>query len=225
MPDPNDIHPGTKKPTPARGIYHFGNSLSTNEELWFNNDDMRTHALIFGSTGSGKTEMLIAIAYNALLQASGFIYVDGKGDNALFSKLFSMVRSMGREDDMLLINFMTGARDVIGPQERRLSNTLNPFARGSSSMLAELVVSLMDGSSDSGNGDMWKGRAIGFMQALMKVLVPMRDAGHILLDANVIRNYFHLPRLESIVCDKVFIRDGQESISLENFPPATNRIK
>ncbi len=85
---------------------------------------MRTHALIFGSTGSGKTEALIGIAYNALLQASGFIYVDGKGDNSLYAKVFSMVRSMGREDDLLLINFMTGARDVVGPQERRLSNTI-----------------------------------------------------------------------------------------------------
>ena len=25
-----------------------------------------------------------------------------------------MVRSMGREDDLLLINFMTGARDIVG---------------------------------------------------------------------------------------------------------------
>ncbi len=216
--DNNDPLPGSNKPRKARGIYHLGNQKSNDDELWFNNDDMRTHALIFGSTGSGKTEMLISVAYNALLQASGFIYVDGKGDNALFSKLFSMVRSMGREDDMLLINFMTGARDVIGPQERRLSNTLNPFARGSSSMLAQLVVSLMDSSSSSSDGDMWKGRAIGFVEALMKVLVPMRDAGHILLDANVIRNYFHLPRLEAIVLDKVFIRDGQESVSLENMP-------
>ena len=44
---------------------------------------MRTHVLIFGSTGSGKTEALISLAYNALVQGSGFIYVDGKGDNSL----------------------------------------------------------------------------------------------------------------------------------------------
>ena len=31
---------------------------------------------------------------------------------------------------------------------------------------------------------MWKGRAIVFVEALMKVLVYMRDQGHILLDAN-----------------------------------------
>ena len=216
--DYNDCIPGTNKPKKAGGIYFFGNDKATQEELWFTNDDMRTHALIFGSTGSGKTEYLAAIAFNALIQSSGFIYVDGKGDNGLFSKLFSMVRSMGREDDMLLINFMTGARDIIGPQKKRLSNTLNPFAMGSSSMLSQLIVSLMPGASGSSDGDMWKGRAIGFVEAIMKVLVAMRDAGHVLLDANTIRNYFLLPKLESIVIDKLFIRDGQESISLEGLP-------
>ena len=140
-----------------------------------------------------------------------------------------MVRSMGREDDMLLINFMTGARDVIGPQEKRLSNTLNPFAMGSSSMLSQLVVSLMPGKGGSGDGDMWKGRAIGFVEAIMKVLVAMRDQGHILLDANTIRNYFLLPKLEAMVIDKIFVRDGQESVSLEYLPesllePITNYV-
>ena len=39
-------------------------------------------------------------------------------------------------------------------------------------MLSQLVVSLMDSSSaKSSDGDMWKGRAIGFVEALMKVLV------------------------------------------------------
>src|SRR3990167_8405509 len=121
--DYNDILSGSGKPRMARGIYFFGNEIKTNEEMWFSNEDMRTHVLIFGSTGSGKTQALMSIAYNALVQASGFIYVDGKGDNSLYASVFSMVRSMGREDDLLLINFMTGARDVIGPQELRLSNT------------------------------------------------------------------------------------------------------
>lgn len=217
--DYNDTLPGSKKPQQARGICFFGNDRFSREELWFNNDDMRTHVLIFGSTGSGKTEALISLAYNSLLQGSGFIYVDGKGDNTLFAKIFSMARQMGREDDLLLINFMTGARDIVGPQERRLSNTMNPFAMGSSSMLSQLVVSLMGDSSASPDGDMWKGRAISFVESLMKVLVYMRDQGHILLDANTVRNYFHLDRLEKMVMDKEFVRDGQESVSLEDAPP------
>lgn len=216
--DYNDLKPGINKPNVARGIAFFGNDRKSGQELWFANDDMRTHALIFGSTGSGKTEALVSLAYNALVQGSGFIYVDGKGDNSLYAKVFSMVRSMGREDDLLLINFMTGARDIVGPQEKRLSNTLNPFCQGSSSMLTQLVVSLMGSSQNSGDGDMWKGRAIAFVEALMRLLVYMRDDGAILLDANSIRNYFDLQRLESIVIDKVFPRDDMESINIEQIP-------
>ncbi len=217
--DHNDPIPGSNKPRMSRGIYYFGNEQVTESELWFGNDDMRTHALIFGSTGSGKTEALVSISYNALLQGSGFIYVDGKGDNSLYAKIFGMVRAMGRDDDLLLINFMTGARDIIGPQKTRLSNTLNPFCSGSSSMLSNLVVNLMESGSKGGDGDMWKGRAISFVEALMKILVAMRDAGNILLDANTIRNYFSIERLEAMVMDKVFVRDNQEPISLENINP------
>lgn len=217
--DHNDPLPGSTKPRMSRGIYYFGNELTTQNELWFGNDDMRTHALIFGSTGSGKTEALVSISYNALLQGSGFIYVDGKGDNSLYAKVFGMVRAMGRDDDLLLINFMTGARDIIGPQKTRLSNTLNPFCSGSSSMLSNLVVNLMESGSKGGDGDMWKGRAISFVEALMKILVAMRDSGNILLDANTIRNYFSIERLEAMVMDKVFVRDNQEPISLENINP------
>ena len=216
--DYNDKKAGSTKPQMSRGICFYGNEEITNQELWFNNDDMRTHTLIFGSTGSGKTEFLISLAYNALVMGSGFIYVDGKGDNSLFSKIFSLARSVGREDDLLLINFMTGARDIVGQQEKRLSNTLNPFCLGSSSMLSQLIVSLMDSSSNTPDGDMWKGRAISFVEALMKILVYMRDDGKILLDANSIRNYFELPRLEAIVVDKMFPRNDQEPVNLADVP-------
>ena len=216
--DYGDLKPGSKEYNKARGIAFLGNDRKSNEELWFSNDDLRTHILIFGSTGSGKTEALVSIAYNALIYGSGFIYVDGKGDNSLFAKIFSMARSMGREDDLLIINFMTGARDIVGRQEKRISNTLNPFSNGSSSMLSQLVVSMMDSASASPDGDMWKGRAISFVEALMKILVYMRDQGHILLDAHTTRLYFSLEKLESIVIDKLFPREHQESVPLNNVP-------
>ncbi len=217
--DFNDLIPGTQKPSTASGISFFGNDRMSGEELWFNNSDMRTHVLIFGSTGSGKTEALVSLAYNALVQGSGFIYVDGKGDNSLFAKIFSMVRKMGRDDDLLTINFMTGARDVVGPQPNRLSNTMNPFANGSSSMLSQLVISLMDASSGDPSGDMWKGRAINFVESLMKILTVMRDAGHILLDANSIRDYFILDKLESMVISKKFpVANTGITIPLDKYP-------
>lgn len=216
--DYNNVLPGSYQPNLAAGISFFGNELKSNQELWFNNEDLRTHILIFGSTGSGKTECLVSMAFNSLIHGSGFIYVDGKGDNSLFAKIFSMVRKMGREDDLLLINFMTGARDVIGPQKNRLSNTMNPFANGSSSMLSQLVISLMDSSSQDQTGDMWKGRAINFVESLMAILCAMRDAGHILLDANTIREYFILEKLESIVVDLKFPLKNNLYVTLDNLP-------
>ena len=55
------------------------------------------------------------------------------------------------------------------------------------------------------------------VEALLKVLVAMRDAGHILL-SNTIRNYFSLDRLEAMAVDKTFIRDGQYAIGTEFLP-------
>lgn len=189
--DPNDPKAGTvDEPGKAAGIAYLGNELNSRKELWFKNDDMRTHLLIFGSTGAGKTEALISIAYNALVQASGFIYVDGKGDSALFAKIFAMARAMGREDDLLVINYMTGSRDVFGPQTTKLSNTLNPFTSGSSGGLTELLVSLMDDSG--GDNAMWKGRAISLISSIMMGLVHMRDQREILLDVDLIRDYLSL---------------------------------
>lgn len=180
------------KPSKASGITFFGNERKTNKELWFNNSDMRTHVLIFGSTGAGKTETLLSLAYNALVQGSGLIYVDGKGENVLYTKVFAMARTMGREDDVLVINYMTGSRDVFGPQEKKLSNTLNPFSSGGSGGLTELLVSLMD---DSGGGDMWKGRAISLISAIMMSLTFLRDIKEILLDVDAIREHLILDNI------------------------------
>ena len=185
--DPSQLHPVTGLPEEASGIGFFGNERKSKKELWFNNSDMRTHILVFGSTGAGKTETLLSLGYNALVQGSGLIYVDGKGENVLFTKVFAMARTMGREDDVLVVNYMTGAKDVFGPQEYKLSNTLNPFSSGSSGGLTELMVSLMDGGE--GGGDMWKGRAISLISAVMMALVYMRDQKELLLDVEAIREY------------------------------------
>lgn len=192
--DPADPKPGTDStPGNAAGIAYFGTEINSRKEMWFKNDDMRTHILVFGSTGAGKTETLVSLAFNALAQGSGFIYVDGKGDSSLFAKVFSMAKSMGREDDVLVINYMTGSRDVFGPQVSKLSNTMNPFISGSSGALTELLVSLMDESG--GDNAMWKGRAISLISAIMMALVDMRDRKEILLDVEKIRDHLTLEEI------------------------------
>lgn len=142
-----------------------------------------------------NTETLISMAFNSLIHGSGFIYVDGKGDSTLFTKFFSMTRSVGREDDLLVVNFML-AKDLFGPQSVKLSNTMNPFANGSAGGLTELLVSLMDEAG--GDGAMWKGRAISLISSIMFALVYLREYDGQLLGVGEIRNYLMLENIQAL---------------------------
>jgi len=192
----------------GNGISFLGKEISTNLEIWSGDSDLRTHLLILGTTGSGKTEFLLGLVYNALVQNSGFIYTDGKGDVALFNNIFRLARYLGREDDLVVINFLTSGRDFLDKQKDRTTNTMNPFALGSSGMLIELIISLMD---DGGSGgDMWKGRAIAFVAAQTRALCFLRDRGYLLLDSNTFIEYFELPVIERLVLDKTINVKGND---------------
>lgn len=175
------------------GIILIGNDLVTNESFWVSNDDARTHMLVFGSTGSGKTRFLLSLFYQALVLGSGVMYVDGKGDTTVFGLVFSMVRRLGREDDLLVINYLTGSKtDKSINDGSRLSNTTNPFALGPAKQIQSLVASLM---RDGGGDDMWKGRANALLLALLDCLVYLRDTGEINLDVGVLRDNMPLDRI------------------------------
>jgi intracellular multiplication protein IcmO len=185
--DLNEENPANNKPDDPQGITFFGNEIGTRKEVWFTNSDVRTHCLIFGTTGSGKTEALLSICVNTLNQASGLIYIDGKGDNSLWAKVFSLVAARGRLDDLYLINYMTSSIDLDNKSTEKISNTMNPFATGNADSLTELIVSLLP---DGGGDGMWKGRAAVFMGALLRALVYLRNQGQLLLDIDTVRKYF-----------------------------------
>lgn len=144
-----------------------------------------------------NTEILLSFAANALSWGSGFLFVDGKGDISLFAKVWVMCRRWGREDDILVLNFMTGNKASHGPSGRLNSNTLNPFATGAADNLVQLVVSLMS-SSGGGNGDMWKGRATTMFTGLMYALVWMRDNGLMQMGVSEIRDFLQLRQIMNL---------------------------
>lgn len=166
--DPNNINPATGSPDKAEGILYIGNDARSKEEVWFTNSDARTHILYLGTTGSGKTEGLKSLVSNAMGWGSGFIFIDGKADTSLWSSLSSLARRFGRDDDLLVLNYMTGNTDNVVP-----SNTINPFSSGSASYLTNLMVSLMP--EVQGDNAMWKDRAVALMSALMPVLTWQRN--------------------------------------------------
>jgi intracellular multiplication protein IcmO len=184
------------KPGKGEGILYLGNVEKTNEEVWFSNSDARTHILYLGTTGAGKTEGLKSLVSNALSWGSGFVYIDGKADTDLWSSLSSLVRRFGRDDDLLVLNYMTGNSDTKAP-----SNTMNPFSSGSASYLTNMMVSLMPDAE--GDNAMWKERAVSLIGALMPVMTWKRDHQELPMSVGAIRNALTLPAVIKLSRDKV----------------------
>ena len=184
--DPNNT--GGGRSGKAEGIMYLGNKKDTNEQVWFTNSDVRTHLLYLGTTGSGKTEGLKAMVTNALTWGSGFVYIDGKADTDLWSSLSSLCRRFGRDDDLLVLNYMTGNSDKKAP-----SNSLNPFSSGSASYLTNLLVSLMPPSE--GDNAMWKERAVSLLGSIMPALTYMRDTHDMRLSVGSIRKAMDFPEI------------------------------
>jgi len=178
--DPNNTGGGRSgKPN---GILYMGNTKSNkNGEIWFTNEDIRTHFLYLGTTGAGKTEGLKSLVTNAMCWGSGFVYVDGKADTDLWSSLSSLCRRFGRDDDLLVVNFMTGNSDA-----RATSNTMNPFSSGSAAYLCNMLESLMPEAG--GDNAMWKERAVALLRTVMPAMTFMRDEMDIPMSISTIRD-------------------------------------
>jgi intracellular multiplication protein IcmO len=179
----------------AKGILYIGNVHPHKDEVWFDNSDARTHMLYLGTTGSGKTEGLKSMATNALCWASGFVYIDGKADTDLWSSLSSLVRRFGRDDDLLVLNYMTGNSNRKAP-----SNSMNPFSSGSASYLTQMMVSLMPEAE--GDNAMWKERAVSLLGALMPALTWKRDNQDIPMSVGTIRQALSLSAVVKLSRDE-----------------------
>ena len=178
-PDYSNPQPGTRKAKPANGTIFIGWSID-GHELWATAEDMRQHMTIPGTTGAGKTTAILSLLSNALMQGSGFVLVDGKGDRDLFGKVLAMARRFGREDDVRVLNFMvaSGLKD---------SHTFNPFLTGNADAIRELLASQLGEQSPSDANGVFRERAVALIGTISPVLVWLRDHKGIPLNIEVIR--------------------------------------
>tara|TARA_B100001245_G_scaffold236697_1_gene230165 strand:- start:14915 stop:17515 length:2601 start_codon:yes stop_codon:yes gene_type:complete len=183
------------------GLFYLGNDNDDYSSIWFGKADMSVHLLVFGSTGSGKSRFLLGLLYQAMLVGTSVMYVDGKGDNTVFWLVYSFCRRVGREDDLLVINYLTGGDTIEqkSPFNHTLSNTNNPMSYGTADNLNSLIVGLMRDAG--GDGAMWKGRARTMLKGLLNALVYKRDNEGLNLDIMEIRNYFPLDKIYNLSRD------------------------
>jgi len=61
------------------------------------------HGLIVGSTGAGKTSLLLHLALQAIARGDGLLMIDAKADLGLLGELFRMATLVGRAADLRVI--------------------------------------------------------------------------------------------------------------------------
>lgn len=171
--DHNDPLPGREGFRQASGIFYIGNN-EEGLELWLTDTDMKTHMLIYGTMGSGKTVTLRSLACNAFNMGTGLCYIDPKGDPKLAHDLFMMARRVSREDDFLTLDFMTSGIPIEKHTLFRMSNTFNPFEQGSPDSITNIILSLLP--RDEGGNSVFQQKAIALITALIPILVKLRDA-------------------------------------------------
>lgn len=193
--DKGDPVPGRGGFAAPEGIFFLGNRLQDKKELWLKAKDILTHALLFGTTGSGKTETLVSLSYNALALGSGLFYIDPKASPKLAVQIWQMARFLGRDDDFRVLNYGTSGKSK-GKSPRRLSNTNNPFTFGSAEALTQLLVSLMPPSE--GGNQIFADKAQALITGVMYALVDLRDQGLLKLSTSVIRDHMAIDKCVSL---------------------------
>lgn len=204
--------------TYGKGTTYLGFDLQRQAQVWVTDDDLTVHVGMIGTTKSGKTTLILTMCANALMKGGGFIYVDAKGDIVFQQQAQMLARYVGREDDFLTISF--GAYENTGYGDiKKQTNTFNLMGNASTSAISELLISLMQGEDD-----MWKGRAVSFISALIRLLVYKRNRYGEPLSPTLILECFSLDKLIEMVYkehqeDKGYLQAAANLKScLENVP-------
>lgn len=182
---------------------------------------MTMHAILPGSTGSGKTQFIYSLLCNALAQGGGFTIVDGKASNNLAFSVAAMARRWGREADLRFINMMVSAGD-------RKTNTWNPFPLSMLRHDRASAHALSAGRQERrrGNSAHFRDRAEALIRGMSYVFVWVRDNLGIPIMSETIRTMFSdIAKLRDLYQDQIFTyydADTAETRKVE-LPPEFDR--
>lgn len=215
--DKNHTKPGqSHKFEFASGTIMLGNLRTDKSEVWITGKDLLTHVLLIGTTGAGKTETLVSLsACSSFSMGGGTIYVDAKAAPKLIFQFATLARIFGREDDIRVINYITGDRVVKERDWERLSNTTNPFAQGTANTAEQTLIGLLP--SGGGDNQYFLDRAIAILRALLPALVELRDKGVLNIYPSLIGEYISISKfmelsrniivINGVAYDKVTLSD------------------
>jgi len=197
-------------------------------ELWHSRLDEMAHGLTLGTTGAGKTILLLARLLNYVTCGGGGIYADAKASPDLVWNIAAGAFRLGREDDLLVVNYMTGNRTITGASPDRTSNTVNPFTSGSADSWVQMLSSLI--KEPEGQNAVFGERALAMVSAELYGLHALKTAGHTDIGVANIRDTFPIDAFEALAFDpriewNTTAREAMQSYlkSLPGYVPPANR--
>lgn len=202
--DPNLLKAGKENTTQKpNAITCLGYDRYTGRQIWINADYEKRHFKQIATTGSGKTYGLRFQVLMAMIQCTGLVVIDGKGDESLPIEVWHLLRRFNRETDFLFLNFKQGSKNVYNQTYLPKSNTFNPFFKASSSGVAEMLKSLLSQDDEkAGQGDFWSQRAGVFVDEIARIATYKRDHFGDSLRVGTLREYLDLRTLCKVYTDE-----------------------
>jgi type IV secretory pathway TraG/TraD family ATPase VirD4 len=114
------------------------------------------HALVLGSSGSGKTQLLLSLLAQQIQRGGGCLMIDAKVDRAALLTILSLCKAADRLEDLR----------ILWPPDNQISHTWNPLLRGKLPEVLSRVMALW-GTTKGGEGDFWRGSAHTAIHAVL----------------------------------------------------------
>lgn len=164
---------------------------------------MTRHISIVGQSGTGKSVFNRSILFQHILTGGGMLHVDGKNDDGDFLKFYNLAKSIGRGDDVLVIDF----------DNPDVSNTYNPILYGDPDEVATRIVSLIPFSEGSPGADHYRSEAT---IALTTFVAALQKAGlaYSMIDLSLL-----------LMSDKALIELDEKLTSIDEFAEETINFK
>jgi energy-coupling factor transporter ATP-binding protein EcfA2 len=124
--------------------------------ITLSNEAQQRHTLIIGSSGSGKTQLLLSLLAQQLARGGGVLMIDAKVDRSALHSILDLCRQTNRLADLRLI----------WPPDPTVSHTWNPLLRGNLQEVLSRVMALW-GTNARGEAEFWRGQAHTVIHAVL----------------------------------------------------------
>jgi hypothetical protein len=150
---------------------------------------LRTHVAIAGTTGSGKTELIVNSFFaSQCKRGGGCALFLGKSDNEMMQKVQAVAAKYNRLHELLIYDFAADAESQVH------SNSLNLFELGNLDQTTTVLSNLAQ-LTEKG-GDNWKINAKTLFDAYIAFILQLRDAEMICDPEKIEEVYFSDQKLK-----------------------------